>query len=62
MLELLRILWRAEDGQDLVEYTLLICFVAIIAAGICGFGGSSIKGIVNTSNSQLAVASQTAGS
>jgi Flp pilus assembly pilin Flp len=45
-----------EDGQDLVEYTLLIAFVMFTIIGIvAGFGGS-VAGIVNTSNSQIAYA------
>jgi Flp pilus assembly pilin Flp len=62
MLHVLRTLWRNEDGQDLIEYTLLITFVVIVTAGVLGIGTNSIKGIVNTSNSQIAAANQVAGS
>ena len=62
MFHLLRTLWCNEDGQDLIEYTLLITFVVIVTAGVLGIGGNSIKGIVNTSNSQIAAANQVAGS
>jgi Flp pilus assembly pilin Flp len=55
-------LWRAEDGQDLIEYTLLLVFVLIVTAGVMSIGGDSIKTIVSTSNSQIVAASQFAGS
>jgi Flp pilus assembly pilin Flp len=54
MKQLLRGLWREEEGQDLVEYTLLISFVLFCTIAMVGFGGNSIKGIVSTSNSQIA--------
>ena len=49
-------LWRQDDGQDLVEYTLLLAFVIFVTMGLMGFGGQSIRGIVNKSNSQLSAA------
>ncbi len=33
MSEVLKRLWRAEEGQDLVEYSLLVAFLALGAAG-----------------------------
>jgi Flp pilus assembly pilin Flp len=55
-------LWREEGGQDLIEYSLLITFVVFVTAGVMGIGSSSIKGIVNTSNSQISAAGEIAGS
>jgi Flp pilus assembly pilin Flp len=55
-MQLLRTLWREEDGQDLTEYTLLVAFIVFVTAGFVGIGTESIKGIVNTSNSQIAAA------
>jgi Flp pilus assembly pilin Flp len=46
-----------EDGQDLIEYTLLMAFVMFTAIGITAGLSPSIKGIVSVSNSQLAYAS-----
>ncbi|MGD0772877.1 MAG: hypothetical protein ABSC05_08650 [Candidatus Solibacter sp.] len=54
----LRTLWREEDGQDLIEYTLLIALLALATAGFFGLGNDSIKGIVHTSNSQISYANQ----
>ena len=53
MLRTLLTLWRCDDGQDLIEYTLLITFVVIVTAGVFGIGSSSIQGIVGTSTSQI---------
>jgi Flp pilus assembly pilin Flp len=61
MPRLLRNVWREEDGQDLIEYTLLLSFVVLITAGVMSIGGASIKGIVNTSNSQIAEGNRIAG-
>jgi Flp pilus assembly pilin Flp len=43
-----------ETGQDLIEYTLLLAFMLFCVIAMIGFGGDSIKGIVSTSNSQIA--------
>ena len=56
MRRLLWSLWRQDDGQDLIEYTLLLFFVVFITAGVVSIGGQSIKGIVSTSNSQISAA------
>ena len=61
-MQLLWTLWCQEDGQDLIEYTLLMAFIVFIIAGIVSIGGQSIKGIVSTSNSQIVAASEFAAS
>jgi Flp pilus assembly pilin Flp len=48
--------WQDEQGQDLIEYTLLMAFVAIASAGLFLGAGSSVKGIWVTTNNQLAQA------
>jgi Flp pilus assembly pilin Flp len=57
---LLLSLWREEAGQDLIEYTLLLAFLLFCTVAIVGFGGESIKGIVSTSNSQIAYSNKVA--
>ncbi len=52
----LKTLWQAEQGQDLIEYTLLMAFVALASAALFIGAGSSIKGIWSVTNSQLAAA------
>ena len=56
----LRNFWNDEQGQDLIEYTLLMAFVALASAAIFLGAGGSIKGIWNVSNSQLAAANSAA--
>jgi Flp pilus assembly pilin Flp len=51
-----------DQGQDLIEYTLLMAFVALASAALFLGAGGSISGIWNTSNSQLTAANASAGS
>lgn len=53
---ILRTFWNDEQGQDLIEYTLLMAFVALASAALFIGAGSSIKGIWTTTNTQLATA------
>ena len=50
---------KEEQGQDLIEYTLLIAFVALASAALFIGAGGSIKTIWTTTNSQLANAANT---
>ena len=43
-----------ETGQDLIEYTLLMSFVALASAALFAGAGRSIKGVWAASNTQLA--------
>ena len=52
----LRNLWNEEQGQDLIEYTLLMAFVALASAAIFTSVGGSIKGIWTATSTQLASA------
>ena len=52
----LRNFWKDEQGQDLIEYTLLMAFVALASAALFLGAGGSIKGIWTTVNSRLTVA------
>jgi Flp pilus assembly pilin Flp len=51
-----------DHGQDLIEYTLLMAFVALASAALFLGAGGSISGIWSTSNSQLIAANTTASS
>ena len=42
-----------ETGQDLIEYTLLMAFVALASAALFLGAGGNITAIWSTSNSQL---------
>jgi Flp pilus assembly pilin Flp len=48
--------WNDAQGQDVIEYTLLMAFVAIASAALFIGAGGSISGIWTTSNSQLTAA------
>lgn len=52
----LRNFWNEEQGQDLIEYTLLLAFVALASAALFIGAGGNIMGIWTTSNSQLSYA------
>jgi Flp pilus assembly pilin Flp len=56
----LRNLWNDEQGQDLIEYTLLMAFVALASAALFIGAGGSIKGIWTSTNAQLAAANLSA--
>ncbi|HLN04413.1 MAG TPA: hypothetical protein VK335_34310 [Bryobacteraceae bacterium] len=45
-----------EQGQDLIEYTLLMAFVCLTSAALFIGAGSSVSGIWTSTNSQLAAA------
>jgi Flp pilus assembly pilin Flp len=47
---------RDEKGQDLIEYTLLMAFVALASAALFLGAGGSIGGIWSTTNNQLSQA------
>ena len=56
----LRNFWNEEQGQDLIEYTLLMAFVALASAALFLGAGGSIKGIWTVTNSQLVAANSSA--
>ncbi len=52
----LRNFWQEDQGQDLIEYTLLMAFVALASAALFLGAGSSIKGIWSQTATNLASA------
>jgi Flp pilus assembly pilin Flp len=52
----LRNFWKDEQGQDLIEYSLLMAFVALASAALFLGAGKSISGIWSTTSSQLVAA------
>ena len=60
MMAYLRSIWQQEEGQDLIEYTLLMAFVALASAALFIGAGGSIKGIWSVTNTQLAAANTAA--
>ncbi|HVW11484.1 MAG TPA: Flp family type IVb pilin [Bryobacteraceae bacterium] len=51
-----------ESGQDLIEYTLLMAFIALASAAVFVNAGTSISSIWNTGSTQLSTAASAAGS
>lgn len=52
----LRNFWQEEQGQDLIEYTLLMAFVALASAALFIGAGGHISKIWTTTNNTLASA------
>ena len=50
MQELMRRFLRAEEGQDLVEYTLLLAFVCLASAALFIGAGQSLSSIWTDTN------------
>jgi Flp pilus assembly pilin Flp len=51
---------RDEQGQDLVEYTLLLAFVCLASAALFIAAGGSISGIWTQANTRLTQANSAA--
>ena len=47
---------RNEEGQDLLEYALLVALIALIAIGAVGAAGTSVQAIFTNIAGQLAAA------
>jgi Flp pilus assembly pilin Flp len=52
--------WNAEHGQDLIEYTFLVAFVALASAALFLGAGGSVKGILPAANSTISGAAGSA--
>jgi Flp pilus assembly pilin Flp len=60
MTQIVRSFLAEENGQDLIEYTLLMAFVALASAALFIGAGKSINSIWTTANGQLANAASSA--
>jgi len=60
MKNLLMNFWQDESGQDLIEYTLLLAFVALVSAAIFIGAGEAASDIWVIANEHLANASDAA--
>jgi Flp pilus assembly pilin Flp len=60
MRNLLHSFWSEDHGQDLIEYTLLLAFVCLVAAAIFIGAGTSTSGIWVIANRHLSNASSAA--
>jgi Flp pilus assembly pilin Flp len=59
-MNLLRRFLKEEQGQDLIEYTLLMAFIALASAAIFVNTGTSISGIWGSASNQLSNAAASA--
>ncbi len=60
MINFFKSLWREEEGQDLVEYSLLLAFIALAAVGVLTSVSTEVNGLWKTVNNSLSSASKTA--
>ena len=51
---------KDQQGQDLIEYTLLLAFVCLASAALFMSAGGSVSGIWTSANSQLVAANTSA--
>ncbi len=54
-------LWANEDGQDLIEYTLLLAFITLASAAVMSKAGASTGTIWSSASGTLSQAVIKAG-
>jgi Flp pilus assembly pilin Flp len=59
---ILKSFFKNDQGQDLIEYTLLLAFVALASAALFISAGGSINTIWSVANSRLNAAATSASS
>jgi len=57
MLDLLKRFFKEEEGQDLVEYALLLVFLALAAIAVLPTLGKAVNNVFSQSASSLTTAS-----
>jgi len=57
-----RTILQEDDGQDMVEYSLLLAFIVVCAAAILTSTRTQVSAIWSTINSSLSSAVSTGGS
>ena len=62
MAQSLHYFWLEEEGQDVIEYTMLLAFIVLLCLAFAFAGTTSVHGIWTQSNSQLAAANTVNGS
>jgi pilus assembly protein Flp/PilA len=50
MMNIMKRLWEEEEGQDLLEYALLIVLIVLVAAVAIGPLGTAIAGVFTSAN------------
>jgi Flp pilus assembly pilin Flp len=59
-ISVLKTVWREEDGQDLVEYSLLLAFIALAAVVVLQNTSTSLNKLWNTISATLSNAASSA--
>lgn len=54
----LKTFWQEEDGQDLVEYSLLLAFLALAAISILSSAGANLKTMFGAVSNSLVTANK----
>ena len=62
LIEQLHQLWNDEGGQDIIEYSLLITFIAIACMWFVGAGRDPVNGVWTTANGHINSAALASGS
>jgi len=60
MLQRLHGFWDQEEGQDLIEYTLLMTFIVMAVFALIGAGHPAVVGIWTTTNQHISIANMAA--
>ena len=47
-MSILKKLWKEEEGQDLIEYALLVSLIGLVVAAAFPPLGNAIEGVFNT--------------
>jgi len=55
-MELLKMFWNDEDGQDLIEYALLAGFIIVVSAGILQGIGTDVSTVFTSVKGQTGTA------
>ena len=53
MQQLVSSFWREEDGQDLMEYSLFLCFIALACTAFLGIFHPSVTAIWQVTNNNI---------
>jgi len=53
MKKIMKRLWKEEEGQDLIEYALLVALIALTAAAVFPTIGASINAVFTNANTCL---------
>jgi Flp pilus assembly pilin Flp len=59
MMTFVRDFVKEEEGQDLIEYSLLLAFIALASAALFRSAGTSVSKIWSKTSSQLGTAAGT---